>query len=181
MFLKNSKKEIKRGEIYSCDLQPIKGHEKDGTSRPVLIVQNDIGNKFSPTTIGITLTSEFAEKDKKYPTNVFVEKDQVNSLDEDSLIETNQIRILDVDKRIGNKIGQLSQTDMLKVENALKVSLSLIDKCPKCNFMLFEKIEKCSRCNLTLYCRCDCDNLLDMTWKFCPYCGKEVGKWKKLI
>lgn len=170
----NNNKKIKRGEIYRCNLQPVKGHEKDGPNRPILIVQNDLGNKYSLTTIGVTLTSQFTEKEKSFPMNVFIKKDSVNGLEKDSLIDTGQIRILDVRMRIGDKMGELCKTDMLKVEKALKISLELIEKCPSCNFMIFNKVQSCPKCRTRLYNKCSCDNLLEIDWKFCPHCGREV-------
>lgn len=174
--MKKNNKEIRRGDIYKCNLQPTKGHEKDGINRPVLIVQNDIGNKYSPTTIGVTLTSQFSKKEKSYPINVYVKKDSINGLEKDSLIDSGQIRILDVKKRINDKMGNLSRTDMIKVDTALKISLDLMEKCPNCDFMILELREKCPKCNLKLYNKCECDKLLNVTWKFCPYCGKEFIK-----
>ncbi len=175
MFLKK-KKDIKRGHVYRCNLQPVKGHEQDGINRPILIVQNDLGNKYSPTTIGVILTSQFTEKEKSYPINSYVKADSINGLDKDSLIDSGQIRVLDVNKRIGEKMGELSKTDMMKVENSLKISLGLMDTCPNCNLILLEQIENCPRCDLRLYNKCSCNEILEIAWKFCPCCGMEVAK-----
>lgn len=165
---------IRRGDIYWCNLDPAMGHEENKT-RPFLIIQNDIGNTYSPTTIGVVLTSEFDEREKRYPTNVLIIKDFVNKLEKDSLIETSQIRVIDSKKRLGGKIGCLDRTNMMKVDEALKYSLDLYEKCPKCNYIITSPIEKCPRCKLILFNKCsNCGKLLDVHWKFCPHCGKEV-------
>lgn len=167
---------MKRGEIYWVDLSPSKGSEQSET-RPVLVIQNDIGNYYSSVTLGMIFTSEYQEKDKNNPTNVFVLKDIINRLDKDSLLETSQIRALDVNTRFGDKIGEIDKTTMKKVEKALKISLEIIDKCPSCNYMLMEPKKNCPKCKLQLLNQClDCGELLDMSWKNCPQCGKEVVK-----
>lgn len=167
---------IERGNIYWCNLNPVKGREQQGIRRPILIVQNYIGNKYSPTTIGIIFTSEFNEKDKNYPTNIFIPKDTINNLEYDSILETSQIRTLDKNIRItDNSIGHLTDIQMKKVDMALKYSLELLDKCPGCNYMLEGTELECPRCKLALLRKCsECSKLLDISWKFCPYCGKEV-------
>jgi mRNA interferase MazF len=165
---------IKRGEIYWVDLNPAKGSEQK-KKRPVLIVQNDIGNTYSPTTIGVVLTSEYEEKNKSIPTNVFIIKDILNKLDSDSLLETSQIRVLDVRQRIGDRIGVLDRTNMIKVDKALKVSLELIEKCSNCNYMLINEVEECPKCKMKVRNKCGkCNKLLDVLWNYCPYCGKEI-------
>lgn len=165
---------IKRGEIYWCDLDPTKGSEQKGL-RPMLILQNDIGNRFSNTTIGVALTTTITEKDKRYPMNVFVKKDSINKLTDDSLIKTAQIRVLDISSRIKNKIGELDKTTMIKVEKALKINLEMCEKCPSCNTLIAEPVEKCPKCKIKLYIKCkQCENIVDAVWKFCPLCGKEV-------
>ncbi|MBU3171332.1 type II toxin-antitoxin system PemK/MazF family toxin [Clostridium estertheticum] len=167
---------IRRGQIYLCDLNPTKGCEKNKT-RAVLVVQNNIGNTHSPTTIGVVFTSEFDEKDKKYPTNVFVTKDSLNKLQQDSILETSQIRTFDTEIRFIHKIGELDRTTMSKVDKALKISIELIEKCPSCKALLYEKFEKCPRCKIKLRNKCiPCNELIELEWKYCPYCGKEVVK-----
>lgn len=164
----------RRGDIYWCDLNPARGHEQKNL-RPILIVQNNIGNTYSPTTIGVVFTKEFCEKDKKIPTNIFIEKDNINNLKEDSLLETSQIRVFDAKTRLKRKLGELNKTYMLKVDKALKVSLMLIEVCPKCGYMFIRESEKCPKCNLKIKNICSsCNILLDSSWKFCPFCGKEV-------
>jgi len=111
---------IKRGEIVLANLDPIKGSEQGGI-RPVLIIQNDEGNKFSPTTIIASITSK--DFTKEYPTNVFMPR-QDSNLDKDSTIMLNQIKTIDK-SRIIKKIGLLDNFTMNKVDRAIKISLAL--------------------------------------------------------
>jgi len=104
--------ELKRGEIVLVDLNPARGAEKRKT-RPCLIIQNDIGNKFSPLTIIAVITSQ-KEIDKQYPTDVWT-----------SIIQCDQIRTVDK-SRIIKKIGYIDVSIMKKVDKALKISLGLI-------------------------------------------------------
>ncbi|MBU3176110.1 type II toxin-antitoxin system PemK/MazF family toxin [Clostridium estertheticum] len=167
---------VKRGEIHLCDLNPTKGCEKNKT-RAVLIVQNDIGNTHSPTTIGVVFTSVFTERDKKYPTNVYVKKDSLNKLQANSMLQTNQIRTLDSEMRFKHKIGELDRTTMDKVDIALKISIELMEMCPSCKTVLLKKLEKCPRCDLKLRDKCKmCNELIEQEWKYCPICGREVER-----
>ena len=111
---------VQRGEIYYVNLGSNIGSEQSGC-RPVLIIQNNTGNKYSPTTIVATLTS----KKKKYlPTHVFIKKDYCNGLECNSIVELEQIRTIDK-KRLENKVGRLSEEDLDKVLEAIKTSLAL--------------------------------------------------------
>lgn len=112
--------DIKRGEIFFANLEPIKGKEHGG-KRPVLIIQNNISNKYSPVTIIAAITSKIYEKE--YPTNVFISKKD-SGLDKDSIVLLNQIRTIDKE-RIYKKIGELDDLLMNKVNKALKISLNL--------------------------------------------------------
>ncbi len=112
--------DIKRGEIFLANLEPIKGSEQGGI-RPVLIIQNDISNKHSPVTIIAAITSKIF--DKEYSTNIFISKED-SGLDKDSTIMLNQIRTID-NSRLIKKIGFVDNFTMNKVDRALKVSLSL--------------------------------------------------------
>ncbi len=111
---------IQRGNIFLADLEPIKGREQGG-KRPVLIIQNDISNKYSPVTIIAAITSKLYEKE--FPTNVFISKKD-SGLDKDSTIMLNQIRTID-NSRLIKKIGSLDLYIMDKIDKALKVSLNL--------------------------------------------------------
>ncbi|MDD6728150.1 MAG: type II toxin-antitoxin system PemK/MazF family toxin [Eubacteriales bacterium] len=111
---------IKRGEIYYADLSPVVGSEQGGV-RPVLIVQNDVGNKYSPTVIAAAITSQ---KDKtNLPTHI--EVDAVNcGLSKDSIVLLEQVRTIDK-RRLREKMGSLDSDDMGKVNHALSVSFGL--------------------------------------------------------
>lgn len=112
--------EIKRGDIFLVDCEPVKGSEQGGV-RPCLIIQNDLGNKYSPLTIIAPITSK--KFTKNYLTNVFLKKEDAG-LDKESTIMLNQIRTIDK-KRIVKKIGKLNSFIMEEVNNALKISLDL--------------------------------------------------------
>ena len=109
-------KNVKRGEIYYADLSPVIGSEQGGM-RPVLILQNDIGNRFSPTTIVIPLTS--IQKKKAHPTHVTVD---CEFLESESTLLLEQIRTIDK-TRLSDYLGQISKEDMERVETAVAVSL----------------------------------------------------------
>ena len=111
---------IRRGDFFYVDLNPTKGSEQRGR-RPVLILQNDIGNEVSPTTIIAPLTTKSFTKE--YPTNVNVPKG-VAGLKENSTILLSQIRTIDK-SRLEHKIGHLPETYMNKVDEAMRVSLGL--------------------------------------------------------
>ena len=109
---------MKRGEIYYADLSPVIGSEQGGL-RPVLIIQNDIGNRHSPTTIVAAITSK---KEKgEMPTHV---KIQVDGLSKQSLVLLEQIRTIDR-SRVKEKIAMLDADIMTQVDKALKVSIAL--------------------------------------------------------
>lgn len=111
---------IKRGEIYYADLSPVVGSEQGGV-RPVLIVQNDVGNKFSPTVIAAAITSQ---RDKNnLPTHIEVDARSCG-LAKDSIVLLEQVRTIDK-RRLKEKMGSLDTTDMGKVNQALSVSFGL--------------------------------------------------------
>lgn len=110
--------QIKRGELYYADLSPVVGSEQGGV-RPVLIVQNDIGNKYSPTVIVAAVTSKINKA--KLPTHIEIEA-STYGLERDSVILLEQIRTLDK-SRLQNKIGDLSYSMMKIVDKALLISL----------------------------------------------------------
>src|SRR3989344_9384805 len=109
---------IKRGDIFLANLEPIKGNEQGGI-RPILVIQNDISNKYSPVTIIAAITSKIYVKE--FPTNVFISK-RDSGLDKDSTIMLNQIRTID-NSRIIKKLSTLDSNIMNKVDLAMKVSL----------------------------------------------------------
>ena len=113
---------IKRGELYYADLSPVIGSEQGGV-RPILIVQNDTGNKYSPTIIAAAVTSQLGKA--KLPTHIELSANEFG-LNKDSVILLEQIRTLDK-RRLKERIGELSQTTMKKVNVALLISLGFSD------------------------------------------------------
>jgi mRNA interferase MazF len=112
---------IKRGELYYADLSPVIGSEQGGV-RPVLVVQNDIGNKYSPTVIAAAVTSKINKA--KLPTHIELCATEYG-LSKDSVVLLEQIRTLDK-KRLKERIGELPKQTMIKVEDALLISLGFI-------------------------------------------------------
>ena len=109
---------IKRGDIFYADLSPVVGSEQGGL-RPVLIIQNDVGNKYSPTVIAAAITSRMGKA--RLPTHIDIYADRVG-LAKDSVILLEQIRTLDK-RRLKERIGTLSPELMEKVGEAVKISL----------------------------------------------------------
>ncbi len=109
---------IKRGELYYADLSPVIGSEQGGI-RPVLIVQNNTGNKYSPTVIGAAITSR--QNKARLPTHIELNANEFG-LSKNSIILLEQIRTLDK-KRLKERIGELSAGTMQKVNAALLISL----------------------------------------------------------
>ena len=111
---------IKRGDIYYADLSPVVGSEQGGL-RPVLIVQNDVGNRYSPTVIAAAITSKLSKA--KLPTHIDIFAADVG-LTRDSVILLEQIRTLDK-QRLREKMGHLPDALMQKVDSAISVSFGL--------------------------------------------------------
>ena len=111
---------IKRGDIYYADLSPVVGSEQGGL-RPVLIVQNDMGNKHSPTVIAAAITSKIGKA--KLPTHIDIMGSHVG-LSKDSVILLEQIRTIDK-QRLKEKMGHLDADTMMHVNNAIHVSFGL--------------------------------------------------------
>ena len=114
------KNEIKRGEIYYADLSPVIGSEQGGT-RPILIIQNNVGNKYSSTTIIAAAITSKTDK-SNFPTHLKL--NNVKGLNNNSLLLLEQVRTIDC-SRIKSYIGKLSDETMEKVNKALCVSLAL--------------------------------------------------------
>lgn len=112
---------IKRGELYYADLSPVVGSEQGGV-RPVLVVQNDVGNKFSPTVIAAAVTSKINKA--KLPTHIELPSNEYG-LNKDSVILLEQIRTLDK-HRLKERIGELPSETMSKVDRAILISLGFI-------------------------------------------------------
>ncbi|QNU67504.1 type II toxin-antitoxin system PemK/MazF family toxin [Ruminiclostridium herbifermentans] len=113
---------IKRGDIYYADLSPVIGSEQGGV-RPVLVVQNDVGNKYSPTVIAAAITSQINKA--KLPTHIEIGALEYG-LAKDSVILLEQIRTIDK-RRLREKIGHLDEELMEKVNNALEISFGLYE------------------------------------------------------
>lgn len=111
---------IKRGDIFYADLSPVVGSEQGGF-RPVLIVQNDVGNRFSPTVIAAAITSQSGKT--KLPTHIQVTA-EVCGLAKDSIVLLEQLRTLDK-QRLKEKMGRLDTGFMSRVDKALSVSIGL--------------------------------------------------------
>lgn len=114
---------IQRGEIYLCDLGQNIGSEQSGF-RPVIVIQNDIGNKYSPTVVVSAITSKFTKA--QLPTHVEISSKE-SGLHENSLILLEQIRTLDK-SRLKIKVGQVSLNIMKKIDIALAVSIGINEK-----------------------------------------------------
>jgi len=111
---------VKRGDIYYADLSPVVGSEQGGV-RPVLIVQNDVGNRHSPTVIAAAITSQMNKA--RLPTHIELSA-RVYGLQRDSVILLEQIRTLDK-RRLLEKMGRVDEAMMTQVDNALAVSFGL--------------------------------------------------------
>ena len=112
---------VKRGEIYYADLSPVVGSEQGGI-RPVLIIQNNIGNRYSPTVIAAAITSQ--QDKKKLPTHISVAADS-SGLQKNSIVLLEQVRTLDK-RRLKEKMGDLDLESMNRVDHALSVSFGLV-------------------------------------------------------
>ncbi len=113
---------IKRGDIFYADLSPVVGSEQGGT-RPVLVIQNDIGNQYSPTTVVAAITSQLTKA--KLPTHVELPAPDCG-LEKNSVVLTEQIRTIDK-RRLQEKISALGDETMAKVNQAIEISLGLVE------------------------------------------------------
>lgn len=113
---------VKRGDVFFADLSPVVGSEQGGV-RPVLVIQNDIGNRFSPTVIVAAITAQIQKA--KLPTHVEIDA-KLYGFDRDSVILLEQIRTIDK-QRLTDKITHLNDEMMEKVNESLQISLGLID------------------------------------------------------
>ena len=114
---------IKRGDIYYADLSPVVGSEQGGI-RPVLVIQNDIGNKYSPTVIVCAITSQLTKA--KLPTHIELAGDKYN-LPKDSVCLLEQIRTLDK-KRLQEKISYIDEQKQKEINRAILISLGFFEK-----------------------------------------------------
>ena len=112
---------IKRGDLYFADLSPVVGSEQGGI-RQVLVIQNDIGNKYSPTVIAAAITSKLNKA--KLPTHIEISSSEYG-LEKDSVVLLEQIRTIDK-TRLKEKIGELNSIKMNQVNKAMMISLGVI-------------------------------------------------------
>ena len=112
---------VKRGDVYFADLSPVVGSEQGGV-RPVLVIQNDIGNRFSPTVIVAAITAQIQKA--KLPTHVEINASKYG-FERDSVILLEQLRTIDK-SRLTDKITQLDDVLMEEVDEALEISLGLV-------------------------------------------------------
>ena len=114
--------QVQRGDVFYADLSPVVGSEQGGI-RPVLILQNDIGNQYSPTTIIAAITSQIAKA--KLPTHVEIQA-KMSGLDKDSVVLLEQIRTIDK-SRLFEKVSSLNVEYMNRVNRAIEISLGLVE------------------------------------------------------
>ena len=113
---------VKKGDIYFADLSPVVGSEQGGV-RPVLIVQNDIGNKYSPTVIVAAITSQINKA--KLPTHVELSA-AGHGLSKDSVVLLEQLRTIDK-RRLKERVGRVDPDEMTKIHEAVSISLGIIE------------------------------------------------------
>ena len=112
---------VKRGEIYYADLSPVVGSEQGGV-RPVLIIQNDTGNRYSPTVIAAAITSQTGKA--RLPTHIELPVQQECGLTKDSVVLLEQVRTLDK-RRLRERMGRVDDHVMEKIDTAIAVSFGL--------------------------------------------------------
>lgn len=113
---------VKRGDIYYADLSPVVGSEQGGM-RPVLIIQNDVGNRYSPTVIAAAITSRMGKT--RLPTHIDIYAEKAG-LAKDSVVLLEQIRTLDK-RRLKEKMGHLDEKMMNEINSAIAVSFGLFE------------------------------------------------------
>ncbi|MBQ7491133.1 MAG: type II toxin-antitoxin system PemK/MazF family toxin [Clostridia bacterium] len=118
--VENRQSIVRRGEIYYADLSPVVGSEQGGV-RPVLIVQNDVGNRYSPTVIAAAITSQ--QNKTRLPTHIELEA-RACGLSKDSIVLLEQMRTLDK-RRLRDRMGCLDEKAMQRVDGAIAISLGL--------------------------------------------------------
>jgi mRNA interferase MazF len=115
--------QIYRGDIVTVELNPTKGSEQQGSSRPSVVIQNDIGNKNSPTTIIAPLTTQY-NSGNTYPFEVEL-LSKNTGLNSDSVVDLSQIRVVDVSSRIHKKISSVPASKIPHIDRAIETSLGL--------------------------------------------------------
>ena len=114
---------IRRGDTVTVELNPTKGSEQEGETRPCVVIQNDVGNRFSPTTVVAPFTKRY-DPDDVYPFEVEVLSSET-ALDHDSVADLSQIRVVDTEARVKEKIGSVPSARMTRIDTAIKDSLGL--------------------------------------------------------
>ena len=114
---------VKRGDVFFANLSPVVGSEQGG-SRPVLVIQNNIGNKYSPTVIVAAITTQLQKS--RLPTHVFLPHKE-SSLAHNSVILLEQVRTIDK-QRLQDRIAKISPARMTAVDHALQISFGLVNK-----------------------------------------------------
>lgn len=115
--------DVRRGDIVTVQLNPTKGSEQQGTNRPCVVIQNDVGNEFSPTTIVAPFTTQYEPNDT-YPFEVEIQASNT-ALREDSVVDLSQIRVVDIEERVTNNIDTVPPVKMAQIDIAIKNSLGL--------------------------------------------------------
>ena len=115
--------QVRRGDIVIVELNPTKGSEQQGSNRPCVVIQNDVGNQYSPTTIVAPLTTQYDPNDI-YPFEVEILASNT-TLNDDSVSDLSQIRVVDINNRVKKNIGSVPATQMAKIDAAIKSSLGL--------------------------------------------------------
>ena len=160
---------IKRGDIFYADLRPVVGSEQGGI-RPVLIIQNDVGNRHSPTVICAAITSKMNKA--KLPTHIEIDA-SAYGIEKDSVILLEQLRTIDK-RRLENYIGRLDEYHIRRINRALAVSVGLIEEMPKNLIMCL-----CPACANNFYGTGSYYlrrvNPKQVQRDVCTYCGQNIG------
>ncbi|PSQ49185.1 growth inhibitor PemK [Halobacteriales archaeon SW_7_65_23] len=114
---------VRRGDIVIVDLNPTQGSEQKGSNRPCVIIQNDVGNQYSPTTVVAPFTTKYDPTDI-YPFEVEV-KAANSPLNQDSVADLSQIRVVDIDRHIKRNSGSVPASRIPAIDRAIKNSLGL--------------------------------------------------------
>lgn len=112
--------EVQRGDVVIVELDPTRGSEQ-GKTRPAVVVQNDVGNQYSPTMIVAPITSSYG---KVYPVNVELRVDE-EDVDRNCVVLLNQLRVVSIEHRIVDVVGHLSEMKMTELDEALAISVGL--------------------------------------------------------
>lgn len=115
--------EVRRGDIVIVELNPTKGSEQQGEARPCVVIQNDVGNKFSPTTIVTPFTTQYDPTDT-YPFEVEISAEDT-PLKQDSVANFSQIRTIDISARVQSNVGSVPESKIPEIDRAIRESLDL--------------------------------------------------------